>query len=384
MTAQRPTRTPARPAEPHTPRSTVPQQHPRTRRRARASGLFAAGLVIAGVLAACGDASGDVDAEPAANASDATQSVVTVGALSNGSAQETKATVTRDDSIRAEAPAAVRDKGSLVIGLGLLPSGAPPLGFVGTDQKTLTGSEPDLGRLVAGVLGLKPVVDNATWDNLFVGIDSGRTDLGFSNITDTEQRKEKYDFACYRQDNLGFEVLKSRLVRLHRRPRGAGGQDRRRRRRDQPGEDPAGVAHQAQQEGKTLTVKYFADQNATYLALASGKIDAYFAPNPSIVYHATQTASTPNPTKAAGTFSGAGQSLQGLICATSKKDSGLAKPVADAINSLIDGGQYQQWLTAWHLEAEAVKSSEVNPPGLPVTRLVTLTSMQHSTSGGRR
>ncbi|WP_460445827.1 transporter substrate-binding domain-containing protein [Angustibacter aerolatus] len=345
----------------------MPQQHPRTRRRARASGLFAAGLVIAGVLAACGDASGDVDAEPAANASDATQSVVTVGALSNGSAQETKLTVTRDDSIRAELPAAVRDKGELVIGLGLLPSGAPPLGFVGTDQKTLTGSEPDLGRLVAGVLGLKPVVDNATWDNLFVGIDSGRTDLGFSNITDTEQRKEKYDFACYRQDNLGFEVLKSSSFAFTGDPEVLAGRTVAVGAGTNQEKILLGWRTKLQQEGKTLTVKYFADQNATYLALASGKIDAYFAPNPSIVYHATQTASTPNPTKAAGTFSGAGQSLQGLICATSKKDSGLAKPVADAINSLIDGGQYQQWLTAWHLEAEAVKSSEVNPPGLPVT-----------------
>ncbi len=88
------------------------------------------------------------------------------------------------------------------------PRGFPPLAFTGDDQKTLTGSEPDLGRLVAAVFGLTPVVKNATWDNLFVGIDTGATDVGFSNITDTEQRKEKYDFACYRQDNLAFTTLK--------------------------------------------------------------------------------------------------------------------------------------------------------------------------------
>ncbi len=45
-------------------------------------------------------------------------------------------------------------------------------------------------------------MNNATWDNLFVGIDSGRNDVSFSNITDIEQRKEMYDFASYRQDNL--------------------------------------------------------------------------------------------------------------------------------------------------------------------------------------
>lgn len=51
-------------------------------------------------------------------------------------------------------------------------------------------------------------MNNATWDNLFVGIDSGRNDVSFSNITDIEQRKEMYDFASYRQDNLAFEVKK--------------------------------------------------------------------------------------------------------------------------------------------------------------------------------
>ncbi len=113
------------------------------------------------------------------------------------------------DTIRAELPAAIRERGKLVIGLGALPSGYPPLAYTGDDQKTLTGSEPDLGRLIAAVFGLTPDVQNATWENLFVGIDSGRTDVGLSNITDTEQRKLKYDFASYRQDNVGFEVLAS-------------------------------------------------------------------------------------------------------------------------------------------------------------------------------
>ena len=80
-----------------------------------------------------------------------------------------------------------------------------------------------------------------------------------------------------------------------------------------------------------------------------------------------QSADSPSPKRSAGTFSGAGESLQGLIAATTKKDSGLVKPVADAINYLIQNGQYQQWLTAWNLGNEAVKTSEVNPPGLPIT-----------------
>jgi hypothetical protein len=76
---------------------------------------------------------------------------------------------------------------------------------------------------------------------------------------------------------------------------------------------------------------------------------------------------TPSPKKVAGTYSGAGETLQGLIAATVKKDSGLAQPLADAINHLIKNGQYAQWLQAWGLSDEAVPTSEVNPPGLPIT-----------------
>ena len=76
---------------------------------------------------------------------------------------------------------------------------------------------------------------------------------------------------------------------------------------------------------------------------------------------------TPSPKKVAGTYSGAGETLQGLIAATARKDSGLAQPLAAAINHLIENGQYATWLQAWGLSNEALPKSELNPPGLPIT-----------------
>ncbi len=254
------------------------------------------------------------------------------------------------------------------MGIGALPAGFPPLAYVGDDQRTLTGSEPDLGRLVAGVLGLKPDVQNASWENLFVRIDSGAFDAGISNVTVTEERKEKYDFASYRQDNLAFEVLKSNPWNFDGNYQNLAGKT-------------VAVGSGTNQEkillewgakltseGKPgITPKYFQDNNATLLALQSGRIDASFGPNPGIEYQIAQTASGPKPLRSAGTFSGAGASLQGLIAATTKKDSGLAEPLADAINSLIENGQYAALLKAYHLGSEAVPTSEINPPGLPRT-----------------
>jgi polar amino acid transport system substrate-binding protein len=333
-------------------------------RRSLIRGITAATTVasLATGLAACG---GNSDAATSTESA-AKSGEVVIGQVSNGAAQQTTIKVSEVRSISAELPAAIKKSGKLKIGIGALPAGFPPLAYVGSDQKTLTGSEPDLGRLVAAVLGLKPEVKNSTWENLFVGIDSGKVDVAFSNVTDTEERKKKYEFASYRQDNLAFTVPKKSTWNF-----------------DGTYENLAGKTvsvgsgtnqekillewkAKLAKEGKKLTVKYFQDRNSVYLALSSGKIDAYFGPNPGIAYHNRQVADTPNATRTAGTYSGAGASLQGLIAATAKKDSGLAKPLADAINYLIKNGQYAEWLKAYNVSNEAVAKSEVNPPGLPL------------------
>ncbi|WP_046728177.1 transporter substrate-binding domain-containing protein [Streptomyces humi] len=332
-------------------------------RRSLIRGITAATAVasLATGLAACG---GDSDA--ATTTDSAKSGEVVVGRVSNGAATQTAVKVSEVKSISAELPAAVRKSGKLVIGEGALPAGFPPLAYVGSDQKTLTGSEPDLGRLVAAVLGLQPEIKNFTWENMFVGIDSGKVDVALSNITDTEERKKKYEFASYRQDNLAFIVPKKSTWNFDGNYENLAGKTV----AVGSGTNQEKILLEWQsklaKEGKKLTVKYFQDSTSTFLALNSGKIDASFGPNPGFAYHNKQTANTPNATRTAGTYSGAGASLQGLIAATAKKDSGLAKPLADAINYLIEHGQYAQWLKAYNLSDEAVAKSEVNPPGLPL------------------
>lgn len=316
---------------------------------------------LAAGLAACGgtgDAATRTDSAPAGT--------VTVGALSNGAAKKTELKVPEVKSISAGLPKPIAARGTLVLGVGALPAGFPPLAYVGQDQKTLTGAEPDLGRLVAAVLGLKPELKNSTWENMFVGIDSGKVDVALSNVTDTEERKKKYEFASYREDNLAFEALKKSTWNFDGDYRNLAG----RTVAVSAGTNQERILLEWKaklaKEGEKLTVKYYQDNNATALALSSGKIDISFGPNPGIAYHITQTAKTPSPTRNAGKFSGAGATLQGLIAATAKKGSGLAKPVADAINHLIKNGQYAKWLAAWNLSNEAVPASRVDPPGLPL------------------
>jgi polar amino acid transport system substrate-binding protein len=325
----------------------------------RAVTAAAIAIALASGIAACGD--GD-DAKAGAAAPAGT---VAIGAQADGIAKPTALNVDKQQAIADLVPATIKADGKLSIGLGALPTGFPPLAFVGDDDKTVTGAEPDLGRLVAAVLGLEPEFNNDTWDNLFVGIDSGRNEVGFSNITDTEQRKEKYDFASYRQDNLGFAVKAGSAWSFNKEYKnlaglkvavGAG-----------TNQEKILVAWQdkLKAEGKSLDIKYFADTPSTFKALVSGQIDAYFGPNPGIAFQISKAQGTADAVANGGVYSGAGESLQGLIAATTKKDNDFVKALAAAINYLIEHGQYKQWLAAYNLDTEAVPTSQVNPPGLP-------------------
>ncbi|WP_026424361.1 transporter substrate-binding domain-containing protein [Actinokineospora inagensis] len=320
-----------------------------------------AAAVAVGSLTACGS-----QPSQAAGVDSNGNTVVTVAANTDFT-KPVDLTVSKVDAIRAKVPKAVLDRGTLVIGVGGLPNSTPPLNLIGTDQKTLTGNEPDLGRLVAAVLGLTPDVQNASWQNMFVRIQSGQFDVGFSNITDTEERKNQgYDFASYRQDNLGFEVNKASTLTFTGDYHSLAGKSVAVGTGTNQEKILLEWRNRLQAEGKTLDVRNFGDTNSTYLALASGRIDAYFGPNPSIAYHVAKTANTPNPTRNGGKFSGAGESLQGLIAATTKKGSGLVEPLNEAINYLIEHGQYAKLLAAYGLGDEAVQRSEINPPGLPI------------------
>ncbi|WP_435812606.1 ABC transporter substrate-binding protein [Streptomyces rubiginosohelvolus] len=265
----------------------------------------------------------------------------------------------RVDAIAAQVPRAVRDRGTLeiVTFAGL----APPLSFYATDNKTVIGMEPDLGRLVADVLGLKPRLHTVSWENMFVGLDSGKYDVAIANITDTEERKRRYDFASYRQDKVAFEGLKGSGLRV-REPRDVAGLTV----AVHPGTNQEKLITQWSAENeragrKPSEIKFYQAQSDVYLALRSGRVDLYLGSNPSVAYHVADAGQT----EVVGTYSGAGAGREGWIAATTRKDNGLAAPLAGAINALIDDGVYGKAVARWHLTDEAVTRSRINPPGLP-------------------
>ncbi|MEU9796093.1 ABC transporter substrate-binding protein [Streptomyces sparsogenes] len=325
----------------------------RLTRLTRRSATAALPLAAALVLAACGNPSDGGTAE--VKAENGTRTKIDL------SADQKRVTTPKVDSIAAQVPAEIRERGTLEI-VDSSDSSAP-LTFYATDNKTVIGVEPDLAYLVADVLGLKPHLNTVSWENIFVGLDSGKYDVGFSNITDTEERKEKYDFASYRKDDLAFEAKKGSGLKVTG-PEDVSGKTV----AVDTGTNQEKLLVEWSKENvkagrEAVRIKYYQNQSDTYLALASGRIDLFLGPNPTAAYHVASAGQT----EVVGTYSGAGETLQGLIAATTKKNNGLVKAVNSALNEIIDNGSYAKVLKRWGLSGEAIEKSEINPPGLPRT-----------------
>ncbi|XVV08690.1 transporter substrate-binding domain-containing protein [Actinoplanes sp. CA-131856] len=316
----------------------------------RRRSLFAAVALVAG-LTAC-SAPDETPKEAAA----------AVSVKINDSPDQQRIVPAKVDAAAALLPAKIRDSGKLVIGVGAAGAGFPPLAFTANDNKTLIGSEPDIAVAIAGVLGLEPDLQNTSWENLFIGLDSGKYDIGASNITVTEERKQKYDFVTYRKDELAFEAKKGSGLKVTGPADVAG-----KKVAVGSGTNQEKILVEWSEENvkagrPKVDIKYYQTNQATYLALGSGAIDLYLGPNPTSAYHVA----TAGETEIVGTYSGAGASLQGLIALTTKKDNGLVKAYKAALDELIKSGDYKKILDRWNLANEAVDQGEINPPGLPI------------------
>ncbi|MFC3966001.1 ATP-binding cassette domain-containing protein [Nocardia jiangsuensis] len=245
--------------------------------------------------------------------------------------------VPKVDEIAALVPRAIRDRGTLVVTGS---SGtAPPLRFYATDDKTVVGSEVDFAQLVADTLGLELEIQVADWSNNVVRVDSGEVGVFISNVTVTEERKEKYDFATYRQDNVALEVPADGGLEYRDRTSLAG-----KRIGVGTGTNQEQLLVKWNEQNRAegldpIDVAYFQQTSDYYLAPASGRLDGYIGPNPTAIHHSATTKES----KIVATFSGAGEQLQHVI--------------AD--------GSYRKVIDRWSPRTEALTDSRINPPSLP-------------------
>ncbi|MGO4567523.1 ABC transporter substrate-binding protein [Rhizobium sp. 2YAF20] len=237
----------------------------------------------------------------------------------------------------------------------------PPIATYATDASTVVGADPDIASLLADALGLKLEVVSVAWADWPLGVASGKYDAVISNVTVTEERKEKFDFSTYRRDVLGFYVKSDSKITSIKEPKDVAGL----KVITGAGTNQEKIILEWDRQNvaaglKPIEVQYYDDRGAASLALQSGRADVEFNPNATQAY----SASIKGDRKLVGVVSG-GWPLTADIAVTTRKGAGLADAITLALNDLIANGKYGEVLKRWSVSAEAVDKAQTNPPGLP-------------------
>ncbi|MFC9334406.1 ABC transporter substrate-binding protein [Arthrobacter sp. NPDC057009] len=320
------------------------------------------GLALAATTLLALSACSDPRAAASANATAATNTTTSSGEPAaktfNLTPEQDRFPAGVDEKAAALVPEAIKKDGKLTVAVSPF---APPLAVYATDNKTPVGNEVDIAVALAQTLGLEAEIVPTAWADWPLGVESGKYEAVLSNVTVTEERKLKFDFASYRDDKLGFYAKSSSgITKIESAPDVAG-----KRIIVGSGTNQESILLRWDEENKAKGLKpvefqYYDDDSASNLALQSGRADLTFGPNATAAYKAA----TDQKTKLVGLVDG-GWPLKASIAATTRKGNGFAAAAQAGLNHLIEDGTYGKILDRWGLSSEAVAKSELNPAGLP-------------------
>jgi polar amino acid transport system substrate-binding protein len=254
-----------------------------------------------------------------------------------------------DAKVAGEVPAKVKSKGTLVVAED---ASYAPDEFIGSDGHTVEGMDADLAKALAGVMGLKADVKNATFDGIIPGLAAGKFDLGMSSFTDTKEREKTVDFVTYFSAGTSFYVKASggpaigsladlcgRKVAVEKgttEQTDSTAQDKKCKAAGKPG----------------VQVSVFPDQSGANLALSSGRAQVGMADSPVAAYQVKQSN---------GQFKLSGQPYGAARYGIAiPKGNGMAQPVLDAVKVLISDGRYTAIMSKWGLQSGAITDPTIN------------------------
>ena len=227
-----------------------------------------------------------------------------------------------------------------------------PNEFVATNGHTVVGMDPDLAKALAGVMGIKVAVVNASFDSIIPGLSSGKYDLGMSSFTDTKARQKVVDFVTYFSAGTSFYVKASGGPTINALADLCGhtvGVERGTTQAD----DATAQSAKCKAAGKPgVKVSVYPDQNAANLSISSGRAQVGMADSPVAAYIVKQSN---------GQFKLTGASYNTAPYGIAiPKGSGLDKPILAALKVLMANGQYKAILTKWGIQKGAITNPKIN------------------------
>jgi polar amino acid transport system substrate-binding protein len=252
-------------------------------------------------------------------------------------------------SLASELPASIKSKGTLKVAED---ASYAPNEFFAKNGKTVQGMDADMAKAIAGALGLKADVVNATFDSIIPGLAAHKYDLGMSSFTDTKEREKTVDFVTYFAAGTSFYEKATGGPPITDLSSLCGVTVAVEKGTTQQADSTAQSKKCTGAGKKAVKVLTFPDQNGANLAITSGRAQVGMADSPVADYQVKQAGGQ---FKTVGTPYGTAP--YGIAI---PKDSGLGKPVLDAVKQLISNGQYKSILQKWGIADGAITSPVIN------------------------
>jgi polar amino acid transport system substrate-binding protein len=275
--------------------------------------------------------------------------IVASGAVS-ASATEPLSTTNANDfadvgpvkEIAALLPAGTK---SLTVAMNL---STPPNKFLAPDGRTPLGTNPDLARLIARVLGVPVTFANVAFDGIIPGLLSGQFDYSIASMGVTPERTKVLDMIEYAQwgsQAVTLKTSKADVANLCGLNVGAQlGSLQLAKLLPELSNDCTGKGQ------KAINIVGLPSQQDALTQLTSGRLDAAFGDTPVMSYAVLKQP----------VFRIAGNEIRPLpITLSTKKGSKLTPALVAAMKHIVTMPQYRQIFEAWGLPNAAVAKVEL-------------------------
>jgi polar amino acid transport system substrate-binding protein len=271
---------------------------------------------------------------------------------SGGSVEVAGVTIEKNDELAAMVPDDVAERGTLT---AIQFDNAPADTFVGEDDQ-ITGWGPDLGRAVAGLLGLEYTAEvSGAFDTFIPGIENGRFDSSWASIIVTQERLDVVDIVAVHESTTGVITKEDAGLDIS------------------TPEDLCGLRVGALAGSAFLiqldeiiatcedageeapTVDSFPQQGAALLAVSSDRIDAFMTAKGQLSWLVREDSSAEGLEIQPLDYQ---PNLEGVAVG---KDSGLTDAIAAAMNQLIEDGSYETIMGYWDIDFGLLDEAVVNP-----------------------
>ncbi len=232
-----------------------------------------------------------------------------------------------------------------------IPTNEPPTQFYREGTQEMTGTNPDVARLLGQALGVTVDIQVANFDSIIPGIAAGRYDMTVSSMTPTAKRMEVLDFVDYMQMGNSIAVPDGNPLGINSEESLCGKKVGLLTGSYQLAVNVPAVDDGCSAAGRgTVQRSEFQDTRQAISALTSGRLDAVLADSPILDFAATQNPAIEIAAKYDFTPVGVGM----------PKDSGLVSAVSAALTEVVKSDSYVKVLGKYGLESSAITDARVN------------------------